>query len=139
MASSPRYLAGGTIEVARFVKIDTTADHNFTVVQATGQTDKVIGVSQDGAHDPPGLSGSADDAARDNQTLRVYSVGEECLVTAGAAITQGDYLKSDADGKAVPVTFAEAANIFYGGYALEDGAADELVRMMVLPGTTKPA
>src|SRR5262245_29233916 len=134
-STNPAYIARGTINPSRFVRISTTAGHNFSVVQAAAATEKIVGVSQEGFRDPPGVLGSGAAAALDGHTLKVYGGGDVALIEAGAAITQGDWLKADAQGRAVTVAFTlGAGTIHAGGFALEAaGGVGELIRMYVEP------
>jgi hypothetical protein len=133
MASASNYLANGTIRVSRVVKVDATAGKNFMVIEASASTDKPVGVAQDGSHDAPGLTGATvANAATAGLPLRVYQDGEECLGSAGAAVTHGDWLKSDANGQLIPIAGTEGAGNFIVGRALEDAAgANVLFRMRV--------
>jgi len=140
MLDAPAFIANGNINPSVFVKIDSTI--NFGVIQAAAATDKIFGVSDDGTYQPPGVTGSDGYAAHQNQPIKVYADGDVALITVGvAAITAGDYLKSDANGKAVTVVFTlGAGTIFAGGQTLESANPGELARMFVrvqaLPGAT---
>lgn len=136
MANSPsHYLAGGTIRTARAVKI--TAAHT---VSESDANEKSVGISQEGSNYPP-LSDlvSTNNAAVAGEQLKVYGPGEECLITAGDTIAAGDRLKSDADGKGVPVASTGTTLQEYFAVALDAGSADELVRCFVELGAVRPA
>jgi hypothetical protein len=116
--NGPKFRANGTIAPAVFVKIDVTADN--MVVQATAGS-KISGVSQEGMRRTPGLPGSDNTiAAVAGDEIDVFAPGEVCMLTAGAAVVRGDYLKSDANGLAVPTTTGGTA--FYGAEALESAS-----------------
>jgi hypothetical protein len=136
MSHSPRYLAGGGIAPSRFVKIDTTSGANFTVIEASAATDKIVGVSQEGTRlaQIEGLT-TDEDAARSGENLRVYGPGEECLIKAGGTITQGDWLTATTDGKAVAIT--ASGTVVHAGFALESGVSGDLIRMFVHPFVCK--
>jgi hypothetical protein len=71
--------------------------------------------------------------ANTNDQIRVFGVGEICKLTAGAAVTTGNYLKSDASARGIPVTQAEVTNVGVGAIALEDAAgAGEVIRVQVV-------
>ena len=129
MASNPRYIAGGTIEPCRFVKADATGP--FKVIQAAAITDKIVGISQPGSHDAPGLSGSGTDAAVSGESINVLGLGEEGLLELGGTVDEGDYLRSDANGKGVALafTFSGTATAFYGARALEAGISGDFRRV----------
>jgi hypothetical protein len=136
---NPRFIAGGTIDPCRFVKISTVAGENFTVLQAAAATDSLFGISQEGSLDPPGVTGSADDAARANKTLRVHSDGQEALLELGDTVTQGDYLTSDNVGRGITLTMTGTTLKYYGAVALESGLVNEKIRVYVRPGPVLPA
>ncbi len=128
--SAPSFVAGGTISPAVFVKIDTTAgaasDH--TVIQATAGS-KIHGISQEGMKRAPGLPGSDTTiAAEVGNTLRVYGLGDECLLTLGGTITHGDYLKSDGSGFGVVASSTDEI----GAVALESGASGVKIRVQIV-------
>src|SRR5262245_56120095 len=101
-AYSPNFIANGTIEVSRFVKIDTTAGKKNNVIQAAAASDRTIDISQDGPYDTPDVTGAADDAARAGLPLKVFGLGEMCLLKIGTGgCTAGDELTSDASGQGV--------------------------------------
>lgn len=120
-----RLIAKGDITPSRFVKLDATAGVDFGVLQAAAATDRIFGVSQVGSRKFPSSTGSADDAlaAKNNETLEIFQDGNECPLEIGAAVVPGDYLKSDASGRGIPMTFSENVATFYGAVALEHGAA----------------
>ncbi len=123
--TSPRLVAGGDIKPSRFVMIST----DNTGIQATGAADDVIGISMEGTNKAPKSDDLSEPlAATTGQYFKLYGDGDECLITAGAAITAGARLTSDADGRGVTATAANAS----GAIALEAAAAaDELVRVQV--------
>ncbi|GAB6165613.1 hypothetical protein JCM19992_16130 [Thermostilla marina] len=131
----PQLVAAGDIRPCRFVKI--AAQHKAAECDAN---ELPIGVSQQGTDKPEieNLS-SATLAAAAGESLQIYSVGDVCLLEAGATINAGDRLKSDADGKGVPIATTGTALQNYGAVALQDGAAGELVRVFVLIGSERPA
>jgi hypothetical protein len=126
---SPNFVAGGNILPSRFVKQSGA----YTVVQAGAATDDIVGISQDGTRHPPGTASDDGNAANTNDQIRVFGVGEICKLTAGAAVTTGNYLKSDASARGIPVTQAEVTNVGVGAIALEDAAgAGEVIRVQVV-------
>ncbi len=132
----PTLMAAGDILPSRFVKL--TADHK---AQQAGDNERVIGIAQEGGNRPP----LADlvttiKAAENGQTFRLYGEGEVCLVEAGAAIQPGDRLKSDANGRAVPIATTGTTIQNIGAVALEGAtAAGELVRCQVQIYSERPA
>ena len=138
-------MAKGTINVCRFVKIDTTntTTGGFHAVQCTGATDKPFGISQEASNSFPvnatndmGVSSGANYAqvaAADGQAIRIFGVGEECLLYAGAAVPVGADLVSDSAGMGVQASFALPVAQWIGARALQGAAAQyEKIRVMVL-------
>ncbi|HPP54277.1 MAG TPA: DUF2190 family protein [Thermoguttaceae bacterium] len=124
------FVASGNIQPSRFVVLSGVRQ----VAQA-GDNGEILGVSQEGSNRAPlqDLVGTVY-AAQAGESLLVYSAGEMCLVEAGAAITAGQLLKSDAQGRAVPVAATGATIQNYGAIALEAAAAaGEKVLVLVTP------
>jgi len=132
---NPAFVAGGDINPARFVKLSTTSD--FTVLQS-GAGDEIIGVAQEGSLAPPGIAealGSSQTylAAKSGKTLKVFGLGDVCVVTAGSGgCTAGSKVKADADGKAVNVGTA-SGTFNVGGIALQTVNAGEKCLIQVNP------
>jgi hypothetical protein len=130
MPGGANFFARGNIHTAAFVKEDTAT--NFGVLEA-GANDKVIGVSQDGTHDTPGLTGAGVYAATNGQGIQVFQDGDECLITVGTGgVTAGDLVQAGSTGTAVTLSLATGNN-YVGGRMLETGAAGDLRRMLVQP------
>jgi hypothetical protein len=111
------YTAGGAIAPYRIVRF-SAAD---TVVQAAAANDAAIGVSDSIAV----VSGERVD-------VQLVGVGE---VEAGAAITVGVLLMSDAQGRAIPAAAAAGVNVRVVGVALEPAvAAGDVIRFQQSPG-----
>lgn len=128
--------ARGNINPFRFVRVDTTENG---CVQAGDNTD-VIGVAQGGTNKPEvtGLI-TAQYAAEDGQPVRVASVGAVTLLEIGGAVTPGQYLKSDAQGRGVPVATSGTTVQKYGAVALQGGTSGSIVRVAVVIGHFRPA
>jgi hypothetical protein len=123
------FKASANISPSRFVKLS-----GDKTVAPAGDNGEIIGVSQEGSNKAP-LQDMVSTvyAAETGQSLAVYSTGEMCLVEAGAAITAGNLLKSDANGKAVPILGTGTAIQNYGAIALEGGANGDKILCLVLP------
>jgi hypothetical protein len=119
-------IATGDIYPARFVKAGTGG---FSVTQC-GANDPVFGISQFGTNGPPIPGSTNDKAATVGQTLRVHKPGERCFVQAGAAITSGNRLKADTDGKATPVAGGTTTERI-GAVALQDASTGEFCEVEV--------
>ena len=104
----------------RFIKAGT-AD-NLVKLAADSQ-DKILGISSDiltaGAGNPV--------------QVVLWGIG---LIECGDTVGFGDPLTSDASGKAVVVTDAmvDEETIYYGGFALENGVAGDVIEMLVTVG-----
>lgn len=133
MVNGPNYFAGGNIPVARFVKM--SADN--TVVVNAAATTKSVGVSIESGRAAPTPDGPATIyCAISGEPVKVYGMGEECLLTYATTITFGQMLASDGTGQGTPVTPTTPGTLnWVGAMALEGGAANELRRVLVLPPT----
>lgn len=137
--SSRAFLAGGTIRVCRFVKLDTTANHTLLEADAN---ERVHGISQDGSRVAPTPSVTADppEAAQDGEQLQIHEEGEQCLLLIGTGgCTANDRLKSDADGKGVAIATTGTTIQHYGAVALETASAGEYAKVRVQIGSERPA
>jgi hypothetical protein len=102
------FRSGAPIAARRIVKIEADGD----VVQAAGATDALVGVSDLGASDA-------------GQTCDVI-LSDLADVEYGGAVSFGDMLTSDADGRAVAAAPATGANNAIIGQALLDGASGDI-------------
>lgn len=125
---SPNLIAGGTIYPHRFVKVSTAADN--TALQGSANA-AVIGISGVGTKDAPGVTGNTYAAAAADP-LEIFGLGDIPLLEAGSGgFTRGDWLKSDADGKGVPIA-GTGGNQNIGAKALESAAEGELGRVQIV-------
>jgi hypothetical protein len=115
------FVAGGAIEINRFVKLDSTAGR---VVAATAPTEAVVGVSLSDA-----------DAAGDQVSVQIAGVAR---VVASGAVSLGDEVEVGAGGK---VTTAGGATALSVGVALSAASADgEVIEVLLaVPGVKRPA
>ena len=131
------FRAGGNIAPSRFVNLGSNA-----VVTQAGDNQEIIGVAFEGTQKAP-LQDYVTTAlaAETGQTIAVYSVGEVCLVEAGGTIAAGALLKSDGQGRAVPIATTGTTIQNYGAIALESAsAAGQKIRVLVVPlGKVRPA
>lgn len=125
----PQLVAGGDIYPGRFLTLSAAAD--FTAVQATANS-RIIGVSGLGSNYPP-LTDlvSTNKHATAGQPVDIKGDGEVAQVYAGDAVTAGDRLKADTNGKAVPIATTGTTLQNYGAVALQSGAADELIWVQI--------
>lgn len=130
-------IARGNILPSRFVRLDTASENGC--VQA-GDNSDVIGIAQAGTNVPE-VSGmiSAQYAAQSGQQVMVAGLGSVCLLEAGGNVTAGQYLKSDSQGRGVPVATTGTTIQNYGAIALQNGASGDKIRVMVIIGKVRPA
>jgi hypothetical protein len=111
MYGSNSAIAAGNIKPKRFLKQGAVPG---TVLQA-GAGEAVYGISHDGTRNLP-LEGWDDGFhAKAGENCGVYGNGcKQVPITAGGVVAVGDYLKADADGRAVA---ASADRDAYGAIA----------------------
>lgn len=117
--SSPfirNYKAEAAITKYRIVKIGADDD---SVLQAAAVGDKMVGVSTEL------------DAAIAERVDVVHAGSAE--VEFGGAVTRGDFLTSDATGKAISAAPAAGVNNRVVGFALVSGVAGDIGRIFVAP------
>lgn len=105
----PSFTASGTIARQKFVKISGS----FQVAQCVAG-EVAIGVSALGTRDTP-IPGGSTNAALAGDPVKVFGQTECVPMSAGAAITAGQFVKPDANGDPVPCSAADK----YSGQALE--------------------
>jgi hypothetical protein len=127
--------ATGTIRVARFVKLDSTADHSVLECDAN---DRIFGISQMGGREAPLPSVTADppQAAQAGDTVNVYTNGANSVLLqiGSGGCTAGALLESDADGKGVVAPETAGSKRNYGARALAAAAENEYCPVEVLIG-----
>ncbi len=133
-----RIVAGGNILPFRFVKPDTTADHQGLQASANAE---IIGVAGEETKFAP-LSDlvTTNNHAESGDTVNLHGPGGEALVEAGAAFAAGTRLKADSVGRAVAIATSGTTVQEYGGRSQEAAAAaGEKIRINVEPGSIRPA
>lgn len=124
-------MPNGSIAPSRFVKLDATQIGGYCL--QAGANDKVIGVAEPGVRQPP-ISGLDDGFAgiQNSNAILIFTTNDECWVECGAAVSFGDYLEADTNGKAV-TSSTDGHN--YGAIALQTStAAGQLVRCRIAIG-----
>lgn len=134
----PNLIAGGSIHPSRFVTIDT--GHNDTCAVATANA-KIIGITMEGTNYPPLSDLSLDGhAADEGDYVKLYGLGDVCLLEAGDVITAGDRLKSDSTGRGVPIATTGTTIQHIGAIALEAAAAaGAMIRVLIVMYSERPA
>lgn len=116
---SKSFQAAAAIAAYTLVKHATADDQ---VQAAAAATDLVIGATQDVA---PALGERVD-----------VAITGITYITAGAAITRGARLMSDASGRVITAAAAAGSNVNTIGVALESAtAAGDVIRVNLIPGT----
>jgi hypothetical protein len=135
--TTPAYVAGGTIRPCRFIKADSSASH--TVLEADAN-ERTVGIAGSETNQPP-LSDlvSSSNHATTGQSVHAYGPGEECYLELGDTVVNGGLLKSDADGKGVPIASTGTTIQQVGARALEDGVSGNKIRVEVIEYSERPA
>lgn len=131
MTQSPSYVASEDILPARFVNIVAGTDHQ---IEACDAGDVADGVTHESTMDAalPGVAAADLPAAKTGTACRIYGLGESCEIEAGGTIAAGDYLKPDADGKAVAASSTDE----YSAKARAGAASGEKVQVYIERGVT---
>jgi hypothetical protein len=112
------YRAQGAIGRYRFATFGTA---DGTVKQAADDSATIIGV----AHDIDLVDGERGDIVRDDFPGIEY----------GGAVTRGDYLTADSEGRAIPITPPAAGEtVHYGGIAEVSGVVGDICPVWLEPG-----
>ena len=134
-ATPPPLLASGNIYPCRFV----TVSGAHAGAQA-GANARILGIARNETNYPPITDPRITVAgyhAVDGEPIRMLGDGEVGLVEAGAAITAGDRLKSDSNGKAVPIATTGNAVQEIGAVAIAAATTEgELILVQCQPGAT---
>lgn len=109
---TPSFKASAAIAKMRFVKISG----DFTVAQC-GAGEVAFGVSSEGTAVAP-LPNASTNAAEIDGLVRIYGPGETALIEVAAAVTAGQFVKPDANAKAV----VAASTNQYSGQVLQGQA-----------------
>lgn len=127
--SVPAYLAGGNISPSRFVIGSSVQD--YWVTQAAAASTRPFGISHEYVRYAPGTPFDDGFAATASQQIPIYGDTELCPLESGASFAAGQYLKSDGNGRGIPVT----TGTYYGARALAGASASgQRVRVQVCGG-----
>jgi hypothetical protein len=136
VAANPNYCAGGTVYVSRVVKAGASAQGS-AVVTLCGTTDQPVGVTYEGAYSQILNSSDPQIAALVNQPVRVYGLGDTCLVeidSAGLGVTAGQRVKVvTATGKIGPLVGAGQGGQWTLGVAQRSGDPGDLIKVFIDP------
>jgi len=133
----PQLQANGNIRPSRFLQVDATA--SMHCIEGTANCD-VIGISQPGSREAPIPSVTTVYAAQAGENIQILGQGDITHIEAGGAITAGNRLRSDAQGRGVAIATTGTTIQKIGAMALEDAAAaGELIRVQVQIYSERPA
>jgi hypothetical protein len=138
-------MAAGTIYPCRFVSMNpVSADANsFKVIEDIVAAQNIVGVSQEGTTGFP-MNATNDmgvtaptAAALAGQNVKIFGMGEECLIELAGTVNAGDYIKANAttDGKGVQCPLGTSGQQSAGGIAMQYGTSGQKIRMLVTPQT----
>ncbi|MEM6798546.1 MAG: hypothetical protein AAF589_03445 [Planctomycetota bacterium] len=138
MQAQPQLQASGTINPNRFVaksgvRQGAQAGDNEAVIGASGQSTKFPPLEDLVTTNPHAVAG---------EPIAVFGMGDIVAVEAGAAIDASsvEFVKSDANGRAVPVATTGAVNQNVAARPLESAAAaGELIMVQLMFDTIRPA
>lgn len=122
------FTAGGNINPCRFVEFSGTEGR---VTEANAVADLCIGISQEGTRNVP--YGSLNDglAAIAGEPVKVFRLGETCLLEVSAAVAYGARLGASAgDGRGV--TAAAGSPAFAIALKAAAGAGEKIPVMVIL-------
>jgi Uncharacterized conserved protein (DUF2190) len=106
MYSSPSLqgTAGGSIVMNRVVCVSTVADNQF--LQSAAASSANIGLAQGGSRRAPGTGDDDGNAAIAGETVQIWGPGSIGIGEASGAITAGDRVTADSNGRLVTTTNA---------------------------------
>lgn len=137
----PQFTAAGNIRPNRFLVGAGSGNGNFQkVIEATGSTVMLVGVSQSGVRGP---QPAGDSTGSTNNTTYLAVSGNS--VPVSTALMEGDLLlgdtvndfriplTSDGSGRGIPQAPANGTTCWYGAIALEPGVSGDVIKVWVLP------
>lgn len=122
------FVANGDIRPYRICKLDANGPK---LVLEADANEAAIGVSQGGLMNFPASSGGTTLAAEDDRAIGIYMNGQVCLLELGGTVDEGNYIKSDADGKGVAAATTGTTKQQIAAKCLEGGASGAIVRVLV--------
>lgn len=127
MAEAGSFVANGTIRPSRFVKFDTSGPG---LVLEADAGEAVVGISGPGTRFAPWDELDDGNHAVAGENCRVYQDGEKrVMLELGGTVDEGDWLKSDADGKGV-VSSADQEKV--GARARMAGTSGKIIEVDVM-------
>jgi hypothetical protein len=132
-SDTPQLIASGTIAPYRFVAVTATAGvtNDNRGFQASADTNPIAGVS-----DASTLAFDSANHATAGLPITLQG-GAVIQIQVGTAVTHGDLLETDANGKCQAATTTAGTRRYHGYVALQNGAADEIIQAMRIGGFVK--
>jgi hypothetical protein len=132
-SDTPQLIASGTIAPYRFVAVTATAGvtNDNRGFQASADTNAIAGVS-----DASTLAFDSANHATAGLPISLQG-GAVIQIQVGTAVTHGDLLETDANGKCQAATTTAGTRRYHGYVALQNGAADEIIEAMRIGGFVK--
>lgn len=127
------WVANADINCARFVKL--ISGTKYRVAQAVAN-DQVIGVSPQNQRTPTiiGTLAATTLAASAGESIDIELQTSLAWVEVGSAVVEGEWVKSDANGRAVPIATSGATKQMVAGLCLVGAAnANELALIQLNP------
>ncbi|WP_088253467.1 hypothetical protein [Fimbriiglobus ruber] len=122
-------VANGNIQPCRFVVADGTGTAPYAanlVVQATGATVGLFGISQKSTRYVPWAPLDDGYAAVAGEMLQIHGLGDdEALLAISATVVNGQELTSDSGGMGTPA----ASGNYVGAIAKQEGNAGDQIRV----------
>lgn len=127
------WVANADINCARFVKL--ISGTKYRVAQAAAN-EQVVGVSTQNQRAATiiGTLAATGLAASVGESLDIELMGSLAWVEVGSAVVEGEWVKSDANGRAVPIATSGATKQMVAGLCLVGAAnANELALIQLSP------
>jgi hypothetical protein len=137
-------VGSGSVSPSTFVNFMTGTAASGDVIAGYAVQQSVvsslpIGIAQEGARYAPTDENTAltyagaytGVAGYTGDPIKVYTIGDICLLSLGTTVTPGQLLGPDANGKGIVIS---TANIAYGATAIEGGSSGDLIRVQVNAG-----
>lgn len=120
------FVANGDIRPYRICKLDANGPK---LVLEADANEAAIGISQGGLMNFPGSGTTL--AAEDDRSVGIYTNGSICLLELGGTVDEGNFIKSDADGKGVAAATTGTTKQQIAAKCLEGGGSGAIVRVLV--------
>ena len=134
-------VGSGTVAPSVFVHFCTATATGGSIagyaVQQSVVSSVPCGIAQEGARYAPTeeqlgtYAGRLVAAGGPGDPIKVYALGDICLLSLGGTVTPGQLLRPDANGKGIA---ASVTGLGYGAMTQEGGNSGDLIRVQVVMG-----